>query len=356
MREQVSQVNDEMLVLLNRRATLVQQIREYKERNDLDLFCPSREKEMLDRLVAENTGPFPDETIRDLFRSIFRASVGLMEAARNMTLKASIKSGLPRVVVRVGDHCIGNGSPVVIAGPCAVEDRAQIDRVAAHLASHGLHFLRAGAFKPRSSPYAFQGLGEQGLQLLSSAAKCHGLLSVTEVVDTRSVELVAHYADVIQIGTRNMFNYELLKAVSHTRKPIILKRGFAATLDELFQAAEYIFLGGNDQVILCERGIRTFSHDTRFTLDIMAVPLLKQLSRLPVVVDVSHSAGRRDIIPPLTRAALAAGADGVMIEVHPEPLVARSDADQQLDLEQFSALLRDIAPMMGRTGDQSVHP
>jgi 3-deoxy-7-phosphoheptulonate synthase len=243
----------------------------------------------------------------------------------------------------VGDREVGR-DPIIIAGPCAVEDEEQMERVASRLAELGVTFLRGGAFKPRTSPYSFQGLGKEGLLLLESAGRRHGLKTVTEVVDTRTVDLVANHADMLQIGSRNQLNYELLKAVATTGKPILLKRGFAATLDELLRAAEYIVAGGNENVVLCERGIRTFARETRHTLDISAIPLLRELCRLPVIVDISHAAGRRDILPSLARASLAAGAHGIMVEVHPNPGLARSDAQQQLDLDQFERLLSGLSP------------
>jgi 3-deoxy-7-phosphoheptulonate synthase/chorismate mutase len=266
-----------------------------------------------------------------------------METNNKQSLRVARKPGAPNDVISVGDCEVGR-EPIIIAGPCAVEDEAQMERVASRLAELGVTFLRGGAFKPRTSPYSFQGLGEAGLKLLESAGRRHGLKTVTEVVDTRTVELVARYADVLQIGSRNQLNYELLKAVATTGKPILLKRGFAATLDELLRAAEYIVAGGNEQVILCERGIRTFATETRNTLDISAIPLLRELCRLPVIVDISHAAGRRDILPSLARASLAAGAHGIMVEVHPNPGLARSDAQQQLDLDQFERLLDGLTP------------
>lgn len=341
LRHQISAINHEILVLLNRRASLAQQVRTYKEQNAIEMFIPSREQEMIDSLVEANTGPFTDGVVRDLFREIFRASLDLMQAKKKETLRVARRAGDPDAVVQVGDVTVGR-QPVVIAGPCAVEDEAQMERVAEVLARLGVQFLRGGAFKPRTSPYSFQGLGEAGLRMLQAAGERHGLKTVTEVVDTRSVDLVARYADVLQVGTRNMMNYELLKAVATTGKPVLLKRGFSATLDEWLQAAEYIALGGNENIILCERGIRTFARETRATLDISSVPLMKELCRLPVVVDVSHAAGRRDILPALARASLAAGAHGVMIEVHPAPHLARSDAQQQLDLNQFEQLFQSL--------------
>lgn len=343
LRHQLTAINHEILVLLNRRAEIGLQVREIKERNAIEMFIPSREQEMLDGLVEANAGPFPDDVVRDLFREIFRASLALMQTRKKDTLMVARRPGDPDAVVAVDDVLVGR-EPVIIAGPCAVEDEAQMERVAEALARHGVAFLRGGAFKPRTSPYSFQGLGEAGLRLLRDAGARHGLKTVTEVVDTRSVELVARYADVLQIGARNMMNYELLKAVATTGKPVLLKRSFAATLDEWLRAAEYIALGGNERIILCERGIRTFARETRNTLDISAIPLMKELCRLPIVVDVSHAAGRRDILPALSRAALAAGAHGVMVEVHPTPHLARSDAQQQLDLDQFAALLAALQP------------
>ena len=343
LRRDLNSVNQELLLLLNRRAELVQLVREYKERNAIEMFIPSREQEMLDALVAANPGPFSDDTIRHLFRDIFKASLRLMLNEKKQSLMVARKPGAPDVVVTVGDRRVGR-EPIVIAGPCAVEDEDQMERVAARLSQLGVGFLRGGAFKPRTSPYSFQGLGEEGLKLLQKAGRRHDLKTVTEVVDTRTVDLVTKYADVLQIGSRNMFNYELLKAVATTGKPILLKRGFAATLDEYLRAAEYIVLGGNENVILCERGIRTFAQETRNTLDITAIPLLKALCRLPVIVDISHAAGRRDILPALARASLAAGAHGIMVEVHPNPGLARSDAEQQLDLNQFETLLDGLSP------------
>ena len=214
-----------------------------------------------------------------------------------------------------------------------------MEEVARGLAALGVRFMRGGAYKPRSSPYSFQGLGERGLKLLEAAANRHGLVTITEVMDPRSVELVCQHADILQVGARNMYNYDLLREVGRAGKPVLLKRALSATLDELLWSAEYILVEGNEQVILCERGIRTFGGQTRNTLDISAVPLLRQQSFLPVLVDVSHAAGRRDILAPLGRAALAAGASGLMVEVHPEPAVARSDSQQQLDLDAFARFM-----------------
>ena len=341
LREELQRINLDLLELLSRRARVVEQVRTVKERDGIPAHVPEREQAMLDALVAANRGPFPEETVRRLFREIFQASLALQETGRRQALKVSRASGGPGRIVRIGGVPIG-GEPVVIAGPCAVEDEAQLDAVGRRLHELGVPLLRGGAFKARSSPYAFQGLGRRGLEILRDTGRRHGLAVVTEVTDTRLVELVAEHADALQIGSRNMHNYELLREAGRSGKPVLLKRGLAATLEELLWAAEYVVLQGNEQVILCERGIRTFCNDTRNTLDISAVALLRQRTFLPVVVDVSHAAGRRDILAPLGRAALAAGAGGLMVEVHPCPAVARSDSQQQLDFDAFRRFVRDV--------------
>lgn len=237
---------------------------------------------------------------------------------------------------------LGPKTPRVIAGPCAIESKEFLTMAAEELKFLGVKFLRGGAYKPRTSPYEFQGLGEEGLKILNEVGTTLELLTVTEVVDTRSVEVVARYADVLQIGSRNMFNYELLKEVGKASKPVLLKRGLNATIREFLLAAEYIVLQGNSEIILCERGIRTYETSTRNTLDISAVPILKIETGLPVVVDVSHSLGRKDIIVPVAKAAFAAGADSIMVEVHPYPQRALSDKRQQLDFNEFRSFMSDI--------------
>jgi 3-deoxy-7-phosphoheptulonate synthase len=254
--------------------------------------------------------------------------------------------------IRVGPVEIGGEGFAVIAGPCAVETETQIRQTAAAVAAAGAHLLRGGAFKPRTSPYSFQGLGEPGLQLLAAAGREQGLPVITEVLGESDVALVAHYADVLQVGARNMQNFALLKALGATGKPVLLKRGLAATLDELMFAAEYIVHSGNPAVMLCERGIRSFETATRNTLDLNAVALLKQWTHLPVLVDPSHGTGRRALVAPLAKAAVAAGADGVIIEVHPDPEHARSDGEQSLTPNGFADLMHELAcqvPLSGRT-------
>jgi len=342
LRDELMKINNDLLELLNRRARVVTRVREVKARDGVPLFVPEREQKMIDDLLDHNRGPFTNDTVKHLFKEIFRASVALMEREDGNVLRVSRAFRPQDLVIRVGDLEIGGAQPVVIAGPCAVESEEQMDMVAGGLARLGIKFLRGGTFKPRSSPYAFQGLGEVGLKILSAAARRYGLASVTEVMDTRMVGLVEEHADVIQVGARNMHNYALLREVGRARKPVLLKRGQAATIDELLWSAEYVVNEGNPDVILCERGIRTFETQTRNTLDISAVPLVRQASFLPIIVDVSHAAGRKDILPALARAALAAGANGVMVEVHPFPAAARSDSQQQLDLQEFARFLAGL--------------
>jgi 3-deoxy-7-phosphoheptulonate synthase len=264
---------------------------------------------------------------------------------------ATKKSADHETTIQTGDLQIQPRHFTIIAGPCAVESEEQILGIAQKLSTSGIHYLRGGAFKPRTSPYSFQGLGIDGLKLLRKAATQYGLKVVTEAVSSSDVEIVSEFADIIQIGTRNMQNFRLLKTVGEQKKPVLLKRGMNATLEEFLLAAEYILQEGNSSVILCERGIRTFETATRNTLDISAVPLIKQMSHLPIFVDPSHASGKRNLILPLSRAALAAGADGVMIEVHNQAEHAKSDGPQSINFETFDELLtslKEIARVLGK--------
>jgi 3-deoxy-7-phosphoheptulonate synthase len=265
--------------------------------------------------------------------------------------KVSRKTKPDDTIVSIKGVGVGGSEIVIIAGPCAVESRNQLFRTARSVRASGANILRGGAFKPRSSPYSFQGMGEEGLKLLAQIRTETGMPIVTEVMDTRQVELVASYADMIQIGSRNMQNYPLLKEAGMCRKPVLLKRGMMATVEEFLLAAEYILSQGNDQVILCERGIRTFETSTRNTLDLSAVPVLKRLSHLPVIVDPSHGTGVRWMVPPMAKAAVAVGADGLIMEVHYDPERALCDGNQSLSLDEFNLLMTDlkkIAQAVGR--------
>jgi 3-deoxy-7-phosphoheptulonate synthase len=255
-------------------------------------------------------------------------------------------------VVSVGDVRIGGDEVVVMAGPCSAETDAQVEATAAAVKKAGAKVLRGGAFKPRSSPYSFQGLGEPGLVMLRDAADRHGLKLISEVMDISQIELVGKYADIFQVGARNMQNFTLLRELGRARKPVLLKRGISATIEEWLLSAEYILAGGNGDVILCERGIRTFETATRNTFDVSAIPVVKKLSHLPIVADPSHGAGRRDMVAPMARAAVAAGVDGLIIEVHHDPDRALSDGAQSMFPTQFDrvmAELRIIAPAIGRS-------
>jgi 3-deoxy-7-phosphoheptulonate synthase len=263
----------------------------------------------------------------------------------------SIEGHPEKSIVRVGDVEIGGDQVVVMAGPCTIESESQMFETARAVARAGAKVLRGGAYKPRTSPYAFQGIGVDGLKILREVGDKYGMPVVTEVTDTRNVEVVAQYADMIQIGARNMQNFALLLEVGQTKKPVLLKRGMSATIQEWLLAAEYIMAGGNYDVILCERGIRTFETYTRNTFDISAIPVLDKLTHLPVIADPSHAVGRRDKVMPLARAIIAAGADGVLIEVHHDPEKALCDGPQSLYPDQFARLmdeLRIIVPAVGR--------
>jgi 3-deoxy-7-phosphoheptulonate synthase len=247
-----------------------------------------------------------------------------------------------KTLVRVGDAVIGGDELAIIAGPCAIESRTQAFAIAEAVRRSGARFFRGGAFKPRTSPYAFQGLGEEGMKILSEVRDAYGLKIVTEALDESGVDLVERYADVIQIGARSMQNFTLLRRVGKSRMPVLLKRGLSATLDEWLLAAEYIMAEGNYQVVLCERGIRTFSQHTRNTLDLAAIPAVRRISHLPVIVDPSHGTGKNFMVTPLARAGVAVGADGLIVEVHDQPDQALSDGAQALTLEQFDELVNEV--------------
>ena len=253
-------------------------------------------------------------------------------------------------VVTVGEVAIGSDEMVVMAGPCAVENEEQVLSTARAVKAAGAKILRGGAFKPRTSPYSFRGMGVQGLQILAKAREETGLPIVTEVMSPEDVGMVAQYADILQIGTRNAQNFNLLDAVGKVRKPVMVKRSFAASYEEWLLAAEYVLSGGNTQVILCERGIRTFETSTRFTLDVAAIPMIKSMSHLPIIADPSHSTGKASLVPPLTLSAVAAGAHGIIVDVHPDPAVAKCDGAQALTFESFESLMTQILAVAQAVG------
>ena len=342
-REELDQLNLEILKLINQRATLSKEIGELKLSQGTNKFDPERERHMLNLITENNHGPFEDSTVQYLFKQIFKASLDLQKDSSQKTLLVSRKKKSDDTIVKVGDVQVGiAGQPTLIAGPCSVESLEQVREVAKELKAQGITILRGGAFKPRTSPYDFQGLGVEGLQILRKVGDEFGLKVISEIVTPGDIEVATQYLDVIQIGARNMQNFELLKAAGKIDKPILLKRGLSATIEEFIYAAEYILANGNPNVMLCERGIRTYEKATRNTLDISAVPILKQETHLPVFVDVTHSTGRRDLLLPTSRAALAIGADGVMIEVHPDPETALSDAKQQINIPQFREYIAQL--------------
>lgn len=343
LRTRVDEINMELLKLINERAQLVQDIAKVKASQGVYRFDPVRERKMLDKIKEENAGPFEDATVEHIFKEIFKASLDLQKDRHSKVLLVSRKKKPEDTIIPVRGEKIGDGKPHFVFGPCSVESYEQVASVARSMKAKGLKLLRGGAYKPRTSPYDFQGLGVEGLKILKRVADEFGMAVISEIVNPADLEMAAGYLDVIQIGARNMQNFELLKAAGSLNKPVLLKRGLSATIEEFIYAAEYIMSQGNGQIILCERGIRTYEKATRNTLDITAVPILKQETHLPVLVDVTHSTGRRDLLLPAAKAAIAIGADGIMAEVHPDPAVALSDAQQQMDLEQFDQFYHELA-------------
>ncbi|TQS75437.1 3-deoxy-7-phosphoheptulonate synthase [Ornithinibacillus gellani] len=339
LRDSLDNVNLRLLDLINERARLVQQIGQVKQKQSMIRFDPVRERDMLNNIVAHNDGPFEDSTIEHIFKEIFKAGLELQEDDHSKALLVSRKKKPEDTIIDIKGEKIGDGKTHFIFGPCAVEGYDQVAQVAEAVKNKGLKLLRGGAFKPRTSPYDFQGLGVEGLKILKQVADQYDLAVISEIVNPAHIEEAMEYLDVIQIGARNMQNFELLKAVGDVDKPVLLKRGLSATIAEFINAAEYIMSRGNGKIMLCERGIRTYETATRNTLDISAVPILKQETHLPVFVDVTHSTGRRDLLLPTAKAAIAIGADGVMAEVHPDPAVALSDSAQQMDLDMFDEFL-----------------
>ncbi|HDD7184349.1 TPA: bifunctional 3-deoxy-7-phosphoheptulonate synthase/chorismate mutase [Staphylococcus aureus] len=345
-RSEIVSLNHQILDLLSKRGELAQKIGEEKLKQGTRIYDPQREKEMLNDLIDSNKGPFNDNTIKQLFKEIFKASTDLQKSENEKHLYVSRKLKPEDTIVTFDNGgIIGDGNQSFVFGPCSVESFEQVEAVAKNLHAKGEKFIRGGAFKPRTSPYDFQGLGVEGLKILKQIKDKYDLNVVSEIVNPNDFEVADEYLDVFQIGARNMQNFELLKEAGRTKKPILLKRGLSATIEEFVYAAEYIASQGNQNIILCERGIRTYEKATRNTLDISAVPILKQGTHLPVMVDVTHSTGRKDIMLPTAKAALAVGADGVMAEVHPDPSVALSDAGQQMDLDEFQAFYDELKPL-----------
>jgi len=342
LRADIDRLNLELLRLLSERAEVAKSIGALQAAAGGSQYDPVREQAMLDALVSANEGPFDEATVKSLFKQIFQASMQAGQAEQKQSYLTSRSVKPTDTVIDVRGTLIGSDhSPVLIAGPCAIESAEQVNAVARHLADAGVKLFRGGAYKPRTDPYSFQGLGEEGLVIGREAADRYDLAFVSEIMSTTDLPLFEEYVDVLQIGARNMQNFNLLRAVGRSRKPVLLKRGLSATIEEWLMAAEYLLYEGNPNVILCERGIRTYERYTRNTLDVSAVALAKLESHLPVLVDVTHSGGRRDLLVQLTKAGLAVGADGIMVEVHPNPAVALSDQKQQIDFATFDAYLAE---------------
>jgi 3-deoxy-7-phosphoheptulonate synthase len=326
-----------MLVVMKNDATKVQVqavIREIETLGYRGIPMPGAQRTAI--CIVGNKGPVEDSRLLSLD--------GVKETIRvTKPYKLVSRETHPQsTTIAIGDINIGGQEPVIMAGPCAVESEEQALTIAHLVKQYGAQIFRGGAFKPRTSPYSFQGLGEEGLKILKRVRSETGLLIVSEATDHTNIEIVEQYADIIQIGARNMHSYSLLRRAGRASKPILLKRGFAATIGELLMSAEYIMSEGNTQVILCERGIRTFADNTRSTLDLSAIPSIKEVSHLPVVVDPSHAAGRREYVIPLSKGAIAVGADGLLVEVHHDPSHALSDGMQSLYPEQFEKLVKEI--------------
>ena len=339
LRAQMTNVNEAIMHTLSQFFKISNAIGEVKDKLGLPHFDPVRESEMLKEVLLKNKGHIPNDLMKRIFNEIFKASVDEMGVESRQKLKVNRLPDSHDFIIDVNGIKIGGEKPVLIGGPCSVENYDQIYMTAKGLKESGVNILRGGAFKPRTSPYSFQGLEEDALKMLRAVADEFNMAVITEVLDTKNAELVEKYSDILQIGTRNMFNYSLLKEIGKADKPVFLKRGFMATIDEFILAAEYIHVAGNHQIILCERGIRTFETQTRNTLDISSVPILKKETPLPVIVDISHALGRKDIIRPIAHAALAAGADGLMFESHYNPSIALSDSEQQLNLMETEELI-----------------
>lgn len=340
LQNQIDEINLKLLQLLNYRSELVGKIRQIKDVTNLEYFDPEREHQMLSMIMKGNKGPLPNELLKEIFVTIFQSTLKYMGISKEKELLITSPNNGFQNLQQMFD--LSTNEPIIIAGPCAVENYEYLEEIASLLSKNNIKFLRGGTYKPRTSPYEFQGLREEGLKILSDVGRRHGLITITEVVDTRDVDIISEYIDILQIGARNMSNFELLKEVGRIDKPVLLKRGMSATIQEMMFAAEYIALQGNRKIIFCERGIRTYETKTRNTLDISGIPIIKKETNIPIIVDLSHSLGRKDIINPIAKAVLASGADGIMVEVHPYPELALSDSKQQLRPEEFIDLIENL--------------
>lgn len=336
--EQLNIIDQKILNLIIERGKKMNEIKN----NNIEIYDFLYNDNIFSELVENKLFYYNVDTIKKVFTPLFSSEINSIHKKSESKLLVSRESKKEDTVININNVEIGSGISHIISGPCSIENLEQLRTVANEFKAKGLKFIRGGAFKPRSSPYSFQGLGIDGLKMLKKIGDEFNLITVSEIVTPSDLSIASQYIDIIQIGARNMQNFELLKSVGKLNKPVLLKRGLSATIEEFINAAEYIASNGNTQIILCERGIRTYEPATRNTLDISAVPILKKLTHLPVMVDVTHSTGRKDLLIPTTKAAIAIGADAIMSEVHPNPSLALSDNAQQMDLSEFSDYLNNI--------------
>ncbi len=341
LRDKIDDIDDQLLKLIQERFEIVDEVRKYKEVNNITIVDKNRETQILNRLSENYQGILSKEEIKDIFRKIIGVSTHVQERLSNIDFHYEKKHQDHKTVIDVSDEKIGDKFTYMF-GPCSIETEEQMEEVAKSIKELGLRFIRGGAFKPRTSPYDFQGLGIDGLKMMKKVADKYGLLVVSEVMESTDLDDALKYIDVVQVGARNMQNFSFLKRLGKIDKPVLLKRGLSATINEFLNASEYILQGGNKNVILCDRGIRTFENKTRNSLDIAGIAVIKKSTHLPVIVDISHAAGRADIIPELAYAVRALGVDGLMCEVHPDPSKALSDSSQQITPTQMKDIFVNI--------------
>ncbi len=344
LRNKIDNIDDQLLKLIQERFEVVDEVRKYKEENNIIIVDKNREEQILNRLSENYQGILSKEEVTDIFKKIIGISKHVQERLSNIDFHYEKKYENHKTVIDINGEKIGEEFTYMF-GPCSIETEEQIEEVAIAIKELGLKFIRGGAFKPRTSPYDFQGLGIDGLKMLKRVASKYELLVVSEIMESTDLEEALKYIDVVQVGARNMQNFSLLKRLGKINKPVLLKRGLAATINELLNASEYILQGGNQNVILCDRGIRTFENKTRNSLDIAGIAVIKRSTHLPVIVDISHAAGRADIIPELACAIKALGVDGLMCEVHPDPSKALSDSSQQITPTQMKDMIVNNSKM-----------
>ncbi len=341
LRNKIDKIDDQLLNLIQKRFEIVDEVRKYKQENNISITDKNREKQILSRLAENYEGILSKDEVVEIFAKIIGISKHVQERLSNIDYHYEKKYENHKTIIDINGEKIGDSFSYMF-GPCSIESEEQMEVIAKSIKELGLKFIRGGAFKPRTSPYDFQGLGIDGLKLMKKIADKYDLLVVSEVMESTDLDEALKYIDIVQVGARNMQNFSFLKKLGKVDKPVLLKRGLSATINEFLNASEYILQGGNKNVILCDRGIRTFENKTRNSLDIAGIAVIKRSTHLPVIVDISHAAGRADIIPELAAAVKALGVDGLMCEVHPEPYNALSDSNQQITPSQMKAVFEKI--------------